>query len=359
MDKREDLTVDRWQKRISKQGKVLNIKESPPTGRGDIKKRRTTARQMFQSTPPSRGDIKPNSDIIYTPLGDVKPKIDRSVFSNPAGARYKSKEPKNLQVSNIIQEYINIWNASHFPELREFKPGGSRVQTNKFKDTIRAIKHLISGKLYTGEVPNVRLPNHFKPQKVSIPPHRFKFLVENFERKAFNPDYLPRNKSFLSKTTLLSFLIGNGTYGSVPSLLLEHGLTHAIPNLSSKPKDPQLFDSFLKLFLRKLGKPEEALTIKDKNNLVGASNIYLHFFTQFKESFEFYGYTDPIAFLDYYWQALENDWPGANIRKIPTTYLNNKIIINKTLVTFFLKVNLLRGQDLRGTSLDYWAGEEV
>ncbi|RPI49978.1 MAG: hypothetical protein EHM49_09155, partial [Deltaproteobacteria bacterium] len=288
--------IKTWQEKIHNQGKVIKRKRPSLADRDGPKNRKA---KPVPNTP--------RCVNIKSEDTTVKPKLNRSLFANPAGAKYKTKEPKNLQATNTVREYITIWNTSKFPKLREFKPGGSKAQTKRFKETVRALKHLNSGKLFSGEIPGVRFPPSFKPRVLKIPPDRFKFLVENLEKKAFNPDYLPRNKSFLAKTNLLLFLVGNGAYGTTPSLLLDQGITHAIPNTSARPVDPKLFEAFKEMFLRKLGLPIESLTIRDKNNIVGASNKYLHFFTQFSKSFEYYGYKDPIAFLDYYWKALEND----------------------------------------------------
>lgn len=338
-----------WQRRIASQGKPPpKKKRSPPAERGD-------QRTGYKASPTESQEGRRSSPTIELGVQPVKHKISRSVLSDPAGARYKTKERKNIQITKQIQVYIDIWNTSLFPKLKEFKSKKSTTQTKVYQTATKALRHLITGKLYTGAISSVRFPDNFEKQALKVPPERFKYLVKNLEKKSFDSDYLPRNKSFLSRTTLLCFLVGNGIYGSVPSLLLEQALIPAIPNTHMKPMDPKLSEVFRELFLQRVGKPEKALTFSDRNNLVGASNKYLSFFKQFQNSFEFYGYRDPIEFLnDYYWKAMESNWFGDRIKKIPTAYLNNSAVIDKTLVPYFLKLNMLKDHDLQGTDKEYW-----
>jgi hypothetical protein len=175
------------------------------------------------------------------------------------------------------------------------------------------------------------------------------------DKKAFNSDYKPRNKTYLIKTTLPFFLVGNGKFGVSPSLLLDYALTPATPNTNTKSKDPRLSEVFRELFLFKVNRIEDTLTFAERNHLVGASNKYLDFFTRFKEPFEVYGYKDPIDFLDeYYWKAISDSWPGRRIRKIPLNYLNSGVLIDRVIVPYFLKIGMLKDYDFEGTTKGYW-----
>lgn len=299
---------------------------------------------------------KPDPFKIGEDSEEVKPKIDRELFSSPAGVKYKTKKLKNVHLSKAIQQYIDVWNASLFPSLKEFRSkrdAENDKQTKTYKITIKFLRYLLSEKLFTGKVAGVRFPKNFEPQVLKIPPERFQYLIKNLEKKAFNSNYLPRNKDFLSKTTLLQFLVGNGTYGTAASTLLDHALCPVIPNTNMRPKNPKLSEYFKELYIQWIGASEQTLTFSDRNHLVGASNKYLDFFTQFQGSFEVYGYREPMTFLrDYYWKALSSNW--KNIKKIPLSYLNSKAIVSKTLVPYFLKIEMLKDFDFEGADPNYW-----
>lgn len=335
-----------WESRIKSQGKkvVRKGRGLPRNDRGnpeDNETRRTATHTIKQGTTP------------------VKPKIDRSKLNNPVGAAYKTKETKSVRPTKIICQYIDVWNNSLFPKLREFgskkKDQEAGKQTKIYQGTIRLLQKLIKGTLYNGSEPEVRFPNDFQRGNLRVPLERFKYLIANLEKKAFNSDYLPRNKTFLIKTSLHHFLVGNGKYGVLASILLEHALTPAIPNTNARPKDPKLTEVFRELFLLKTNRTEDTLTFAERNHLVGASNKYLGFFTHFKESFEVYGYKDPIDFLDeYYWKAISNSWPGKKLRKVALGYLNSSSLIDKVIVPYFLKIGMLKEYDFEGTTKEYW-----
>lgn len=337
--------MDRWEQRVKTQGEIVSKK-----------KRRQPSKLEGRPGPDIQKPKCKDTNTIGHTLGTVKPKIDRSLLNNPVGS--KRKEPKSIRPTKTIQQYMDTWNASMFPKLREFKSAKDEEasrQTKTYKCVVKLLKKLIKGTLYNGGEPTVRFPDNFQRQLLRIPIERFRYLVKNMERKAFNSDYLPRNKTYLSKTTLTRFLIGNGLYGAIPSFLLEHALTPAVPNTTVRPKDPRLTEVFRELFLKRTCRHEDSLTFAERNHLVGASNKYLDFFAHFKDTFEVYGYTDPIDFLgEYYWKAIGDSWPGKKVKKIPLGYLNSSGLIVKVIVPHFLKVGLLKDYDFEGTSKGYW-----
>ena len=342
--------ITKWENRIKAQGSA-----APPKGKGcspPEKAAPTTKKRKLRRT------LCDVVDTIDQQTKIVKPELDRSKLNNPAGAKYKTKEPKNIRTTRLIQQYINIWNASKFSKLREFsskKDEEAGKQTKVYKEALRLLKKLINGTLYNGSEPKVRFPFDNQRGTLRIPIERFKHLVSNLEKQAFNSDYLPRKKTWLAKTTLTCFLVGNGQYGIVPSQLLEHGLTPAVPNTNTKPKDPKLAEVFKEALLSKTERSEGTLTFAERNHLVGASNKYLDFFNHFREAFEVYGYKDPIDFLgEYYWKAIDSSWPGRRIKKIPLGYLNSSALIDKVIVPYFLKIGMLKDYDFEGTTKGYW-----
>lgn len=358
-----------WENRIKSQGKkVTKERRGLPRNDQSSPEDKETRRTVTHIIVSIHELVKPDSihdpnqkttiGIIKQSPTPAKSKIDRSKFSNPAGAAYKTKEAKSVHPTKIICQYIDTWNASLFPKLREFKSKEdqeSGTQTKKYQITIRFLKKLIKGTLYNGSESEVRFPSGFQKGKLRVPLERFKYLISNLEKKAFNNDYKPRNKTYLAKTTLTLFLVGNGNYGSVPSLLLDHALTPAIPNTSAKPKDPKLAEIFRELFLFKTDRQESSLTFAERNHLVGASNKYLDFFTRFQKPFEVYGYKDPIDFLDeYYWKAISDSWPGKRLRKTSLSYINSGALIDKVIVPYFLKIGMLKEYDFEGTNEKYW-----
>ena len=345
-----DSEMSQWEKRIKAQGSAAPPKRmgcSPPEKAALTTKKKKLRRKGCNAP----HTLKHSSEL-------VKPKIDRALFGNPAGAKYKTKEPKDINTTRITQQYVDIWNASPFPKLREFKSIKDQEagkQTKTYQVIIKLLRKLIKGTLYNGSEPTVRFPAGFYGQALRVPLERFQYLVNNLEKKAFNSDYLPRKKAWLAKTTLACFLVGNGQYGAIPSQLLEHSLTSAIPNTHTKPRDPKLAEVFRDLFLLKTDRPELFLTFAERNHLVGASNKYLEFFTRFKEPFEVYGYKDPIDFLgEYYWKAIDDSWPGRRIKKIPLGYLNSSALINKVIIPYFLKIGILKEYDFEGITKEYW-----
>jgi len=345
--------ISRWEKRIKSQGKKVIKKEGPPKEtQGSPHNKETRRAKTKQETE------KHSADIIQHSCTTVKPKIDRSKFSNPAGARYKTKENKGVHPSKIVTQYINAWNTSMFPKLREFSSGKDQAagkQTKVYKETIRLLKKLINGTLYNGSEPEVRFPDNLQRGPLKIPIERFQYLIRNLEKKAFNSDYKPLSKTYLTKTTLAHFLAGNGRYGSMASRLLDYALTPAIPNTHTKPKDPKLAEVFKELFLFKAERKEASLTFAERNHLVGASNKYLDFFTHFRGAFEVYGYKDPIDFLDeYYWKAISDSWPGRRIRKVSLGYLNSRALVDKVIVPYFLKIGMLKTYDFEGITVGFW-----
>jgi hypothetical protein len=341
--------ISQWENRIRTQGETK--KEGPPPKR------------ICRSSPKLRSKTRQGCDDAQTINQNaelVKPKISRVAFDNPAGAKYKTKGPvtKSVRPNKAVLQYINVWNASLFPKLREFKSAKDREagkQTKIYQETIRFLQKLIKGTLYDGSEPEVRFSDDFQRGDLRVPLERFKYLITNLEKKAFNSDYLPRNKTFLIKTSLHHFLVGNGRYGVLASILLEHALTPAIPNTNARPKDPKLTEVFKELFLLKTNRTKETLTFTERNHLVGASNKYLEFFTHFKDAFEVFGYKDPIDFLDeYYWKAISNSWPGKKIRKISLGYLNSSALIDRVIVPYFLKIGMLKDYDFEGATKEYW-----
>lgn len=362
---KEVSEITQWENRIKAQGKTKTKKKSGPPLRKSGPDNKTTRRKTRQrcdvgSTIVSIHElVKPvsihapkqeatNGTVTQT-IRAVKPKIDRALFGKPAGAKYKTKETKNIRTTKIVQQYIDVWNASFFPKLREFKSQEDQEankQTKLYQGTINLLQKLIKGKLYDGSDPSVRFPSNFQKGLFRVPIERFQYLVSNLEKMAFNNDYKPHNKTYLAKTTLARFLIGNGNYGSVPSLLLDRALTPAIPNTHMKPKDPKLAEVFREAFLSKTDRSEGTLTFAERNHLVGASNKYLDFFAHFQEPFEVYGYKDPIDFLDdYYWKAISDNWKGRKIRKISLGFLNSGMLIDRVLVPYFLKIGMLKEFD--------------
>ena len=342
--------ISQWEKRIKAQGRA-----APQKRKGcfqEEKAAHTTRKRNLKRT------LCDDVNTITPQTKDVKPKINRSKLNNPVGAKYKPKEEKKACASRTVQQYINIWNTSKFSELREFsskKDKEAGKQTKVYKEALRLLKKLINGTLYNGSEPKVRFPFDNQKGALRIPIERFKYLVSNLEKQAFNSDYLPRKKTWLAKTTLTCFLVGNGQYGIVPSQLLEHGLTPAVPNTNTKPKDPKLAEVFKEALLSKTERSEGTLTFAERNHLVGASNKYLDFFNHFREAFEVYGYKDPIDFLDeYYWKAIDDSWPGRRIKKIPLGYLNSSALIDKVIVPYFLKIGMLKDYDFEGTTKGYW-----
>jgi hypothetical protein len=340
--------ISQWEKRIKAQGKTKPKKrEGPLSDEKSSPKLRSKTRQGCDDAQ----TIKQDAEL-------VKPKIDRAVLNNPAGAKYKTKEDKSVRPTKIVLQYLDAWGASMFPRLREFrsaKDGGANKQTKTYQTAVYLLKKLIKGTLYDGSEPSVRFPNDFQRQQLRVPLERFKYLIGNLEKKAFNSDYMPHNKAYLAKTTLSFFLIGNGKFGTMPSFLLEYALIPAIPNTNIRPKDPKLAEVFRNVFLVKTDRPELFLTFAERNHLVGASNKYLDFFTRFKDAFEVYGYKDPIDFLDeYYWKAISDSWPGKKIRKISLGYLNSGALIDRVIVPYFLKIGMLKDYDFEGATKEYW-----
>ena len=345
--------MSQWRNKIKAQGKAVPKKEGGcPRQREAAQTITTKKRRKLRRT------LGNDVSSVLPQTETVKPKIDRTLFSTPAGAKYKTKEPKNVRTSNTIQQYIDVWNASLFPRLREFnsiKDQEAAKQTKTYQTTIKLLQKLIKGTLYNGSETAVRLPAGTQRQSLRVPFERFQYLVKNLEKKAFNNDYMPRNKTYLAKTTLVWFLAGNGQYGAAPSRLLEYALTPAVPNTRIKPKDPRLAEVFRELFLFKTDRQEGSLTFEERNHLVGASNKYLDFFVHFQESFEVYGYKDPIDFLsEYYWKAINDSWPGRKIKKLPLGYLNSGALTDKVLVPYFLKIGILKEFDFEGITKDYW-----
>jgi len=338
--------ISQWESRVKSQGKKVTKKKGGlPKGVGSPNNSETRRPTYV--------------DIVKQPPLTVKPKLDRSKFSNPVGTQNKTKGFKSVRPPQTVKQYINAWNASLFLKLREFgvrkKNKETAKQTKVYQESIRLLKKLIKGTLYDGSEPEVRFPSGFQRGTLRVPIERFKYLVSNLEKKAFNSDYLPRNKSFLIKTTLIHFLIGNGKYGVMASALLEHASTPAIPNTNARPKDPKLAEVFREIFLFRTNRQEGSLTFAERNHLVGASNKYLDFFTRFQEPFEVYGYKDPIDFLDeYYWKAIDDSWPGRRLKKISLSYLNSGALIDKVVVPYFLKIGLLKDYDFEGTNEKYW-----
>jgi hypothetical protein len=338
--------ISQWEKRIKAQGRVLSKKKGGPP-----------PKRICKGSP--NNEVKrqgcDDAQTIKQDAKLVKPKINRSLFNNPAGAKYKTKEDKSVRPTKIVLRYLDAWNTSMFPRLREFrsaKDEGINKQTKTYQTAVYLLKKLIKGTLYDGSEPSVRFPAGFQAQLLRIPIERFQYLVTNLEKKAFNSDYKPRNKTYLIKTTLPLFLVGNGTFGVSPSLLLDYALTPAIPNTNTKPKDPKLAEIFRELFLFKVDRLENTLTFAERNHLVGASNKYLDFFTRFKEPFEVYGYKDPVDFLDeYYWKAISDSWPGRRIRKIPLNYLNSGGLIDRVIIPYFLKIGMLKDYDFIDNSV--------
>ena len=347
-----DSEISQWENRIKSQGKkALKRKEGLPQRRSSPNNEKKTRRAVSIHASNQEATI----DVIGQTAELVKPKIDRALFANPAGPKYKTKEPKKVCAAGKIQKYIDIWNASFFPKLREFrskKDEEADKQTKKYQTIVRLLRKLIRGTLYNGSESTVRFPNNFQRGPLRVPLERFQYLVSNLERKAFNSDYKPRNKTYLAKTTLTQFLIGNGNYGAVPSLLLDHALTPAIPDTHTKPKDPKLAEIFREVFLFKTDRSEDTLTFAERNHLVGASNKYLDFFVHFQEPFGIYGYKDPIDFLDdYYWKAISDNWKGRKIRKISLSFLNSGMLIDRVIVPYFLKIGMLKEYDFIDNSV--------
>jgi hypothetical protein len=360
-----DSEITNWENRIKDQGRITSTKkDGPPQRRSGPNNRRRKRRtkdgcNVIHTVTQDSELVKPV--LIHAPnrgatidsteqiAGLIRPKIDRSLFVNPTGAKHRIKEPKKVCAASKVQKYIDIWNASFFPKLREFrskKDEKADKQTRIYQTTVRLLRKLIKGTLYNGSESTVRFPSNFQRGSLRVPLERFQYLVSNLERKAFNSDYKPRNKTYLAKTTLTLFLIGNGNYGSVPSLLLDRALTPAIPNTHTKPKDPKLAEVFREVFLFKTDRSEDTLTFAERNHLVGASNKYLDFFAHFQEPFEVYGYKDPIDFLDdYYWKAISDNWKGRKIRKISLGFLNSGMLIDRVLVPYFLKIGMLKEFD--------------
>lgn len=345
-----ETEISQWEKRIKTQGKPTNRK------RGGLlpKKKKSSPNDEIRRMKLRSDDaqtLKQNSN-------PVKPKLKRSLFANPAGARYKTKEGKNVRPTKAILQYIDAWNASLFPKCQEFKSKKDQEagkQTKVYQNTVWHLQKLIKGTLYSGSESDVRFPSGFQRGKLRIPIERFQYLIKNLEKKAFNSDYKPNNKTYLSKITLPHFLVGNGNFGARPSCLLDYALTPAIPKTHTKPKDPRLAEIFKELFLFKVSRQEGTLTFAERNHLVGASNKYLDFFIHFKGSFEVYGYKDPIDFLDeYYWAAIDNGWPGRRLKKIPLGYLNSNALINKVVIPYFLEIGILKSYDFEGTTENYW-----
>lgn len=343
--------MSQWEDRIKTQGKLvskkkdglpLRVKSSPNNKRTRSKsrKRRDTGHTIKQDAEP------------------VKSKIDRTLFGNPVGAKYKTEETKSVRPTKIVLQYLDAWNASMFPRVQEFrsaKDEGINKQTKSYQTAVYLLKKLINGTLYDGSEPSVRFPGEFQRQRLRVPLERFKYLISNLEKKAFNSDYMPHNKAYLAKTTLPFFLIGNGKFGTMPSFLLNYALISAIPNTHAKPKDPRLTEVFREIFLSKVDRQEPALTFAERNHLVGASNKYLDFFTHFQKPLEFYGCKDPIDFLgEYYWKAISDSWPGKRIRKIPLSYLNSSALIDRVIVPYFLKIGMLKDYDFEGVTKEYW-----
>ncbi len=343
--------ISQWENRIRAQGEtkpkkregLLPSKKSSP----DNKKTRSKTRKRCDDVQTINQDAEP-----------VKPKVDRALFDNPAGPKYKTKEAKSVRPTKAALQYLDAWNASMFPRLREFKSAkdeGANKQTKTYRTAVYLLKKLIKGILYDGSEPSVRFPDDFQRQRLRIPFERFKYLIANLEKKAFNSDYKPRNKAYLAKTTLSFFLVGNGKFGTMPSFLLNYALIPAIPNTNTRPEDPKLAEVFRNVFLLKTDRQELFLTSAERNHLVGASNKYLKFFTRFKDAFEVYGYKDPIDFLDeYYWKALSDSWPGKRIRKVSLGYLNSSALIDRVIVPYFLKIGMLKEYDFEGTTKEYW-----
>lgn len=336
-----DSEISQWEKRIKAQGRVVHRKRG-----GLLPKKKKSSPDDEERRIKHRNDgtqtLKQNSDL-------VKSKLKRSLFDNPAGAKYKTKEKKSVRPTKAALQYIDVWNASLFPKLREFnsnKDQEAGKQTKVYQTTVRHLQKLIKGTLYNGSELDVRFPEGFQKQPLRVPIERFQYLIKNLEKKAFNSDYKPRNKIYLSKTTLPYFLVGNGKYGAKPSCLLEYALTPAVPDTHTKPKDSKLAEIFKELFLFKVDRLENTLTFAERNHLVGASNKYLDFFIRFKGSFEVYGYKDPVDFLDeYYWKAIADSWPGKRIKKISLGYLNSNAVIDKVIVPYFLKIGMLKDYD--------------
>ena len=340
-----------WEKRIRAQGKTktkkkdgLLLGEKSNPDNEDV--RRTSKQKQG-----NKQTVKQSSNL-------VKPKIDRALFGNPAGAKYKTKEPKRIRTSKAAQQYIDIWNASFFPKLREFnsaKDEEANKQTKTYQTVVHLLRKLIKGTLYNGSESAVRFPSGFQRGALRVPLERFQYLVSNLEKKAFNNDYKPTNKTYLAKTTLIQFLAGNGQFGAMPSRLLNWALIPAIPNTHTKPKDPKLTEVFRKVFLLKTDRQEATLTFAERNHLVGASNKYLDFFIHFQEPLKIYGYKDPINFFDdYYWKALNDSWPGRKIRKIPLGYLNSGALMDKVIIPYFLKIGVLKDYDFEGVIEEFW-----
>jgi hypothetical protein len=338
--------ISQWEKRIKAQGRAAPKKREGPL-------------PEEESSP--NNETKQGCDAVHTIKQGtelVKLEIDRALFDNPAGAKYKTKEDKSVRPTKAALQYLNIWNASLFPRLREFKSAkdaGVNKQTKSYQTATHLLKRLIKGTLYDGSEPTVRFPAGFQRQSLRVPIERFQYLINNLEKKAFNSDYMPHNKAYLAKVTLSHFLVGNGKYGTSPSQLLDSALIPAIPNTNTRPKDPKLAEVFRDVFLLKTDRPELFLTFAERNHLVGASNKYLDFFTRFKDAFEIYGYKDPIDFLgEYYWKAISDSWPGKKIRKISLGYLNSSALIDRVIVPYLLKIGVLKDYDFEGTTKEYW-----
>lgn len=346
--------ISQWENRIraqgetkpkKKEGLLPNKKSSPDNKR--TRRTRSKTRRRCDDVQTINQDAEP-----------VKPKIDRALFGNPAGPKYKTKEAKSVHPTKAALQYLDAWNMSLFPRLREFKSAkdeGINKQTKSYQITICLLKRLINGTLYDGSEPSVRFPGEFQRQRLRVPLERFKYLISNLEKKAFNSDYKPHNKTYLTKTTLPFFLIGNGKFGTMPSFLLNYALIPAIPNTHAKPKDPRLAEVFREVFLSRVDRQESTLTFAERNHLVGASNKYLDFFTHFRKALEFYGCKDPIDFLgEYYWKAINDSWPGRKIKKIPLGYLNSSALIDRVIVPYFLKIGMLKEYDFEGATKEYW-----
>lgn len=340
--------ISRWESRIKAQGE---IKPKKKEGLLPSKKSNPDNRTRRQGCNDAQ-TIKQDTEL-------VKPKIGRAAFNNPAGARYKTKETKSVRPTKAALQYLNAWNASMFPRLQEFrsaKDEGANKQTKTYQTAVYLLKKLIKGTLYDGSEPSVRFPDGFQRQQLRVPLERFKYLISNLEKKAFNSDYMPHNKAYLAKTTLPFFLVGNGKFGTMPSFLLNYALIPAIPNTNTRPKDPKLAEVFRDIFLLKTDRQELFLSSAERNHLVGASNKYLEFFTRFKEPFEVYGYKDPIDFLDeYYWKALSDSWPGKRIKKVALGYLNSGALIDRVIIPYFLKIGMLKDYDFEGVTKEFWS----